>query len=197
MLDLDPRIDLTAPIYEQAEKLRALDDANKSASAMFESIKPHLVADDDPALWRLVLYTVLLDIQGSNESNKHQERRFLKIGSCSHWFRPHQARWTAAGGFAWPSGWHGVSGYSHLGLPELDWSVLFEHAGGQWKSERKYSGKTRLEIRVSIPARTAKHAQAAIHTLWSPSNQKVFYGFRKKEDNWKLVARSEFYGEKE
>ena len=197
MLDLDPRIDLTAPIYEQAQKLRAQDKAEDSAMAMLKFIKPHLTADDDPGLWKLVLYRVLVDAQEAEASNKHPEKQFLKLGSCSHWFRPHQSRWTASGGFAWPSGWHGVAGFARFGLPELDWSVLFEHVNGEWKPVQKFKSKTHLEIRVSIPARTAKHAQAAIHTLWSPPNERVFYGFRKKDSEWKLAAKSEFYAEEE
>jgi hypothetical protein len=197
MLDLDPRIDLTAPIYDQAQKLRAREAAEDSSLALLESLRLNLTADDDPALWVLILRTVLIDAQGSGASNKHQEKQFLKIGVCSHWFRPHQSRWTAAGGFAWPSGWHGVAGHSPRGLPELDWAALFERVGGGWTARQKYCGKARYEIRVSIPARTARHAQAAIHTLWSPPNQRVFYGFRKKEDDWKLAARSEFYAEEE
>jgi hypothetical protein len=195
MLNLDPRIDLTGPIYEQAEKLRVCDAAEESSAAMIESLKPHLTAHDDASLWKFVLQNVLLDADRVDISEKHRTKQFLKIGSCSHWFRPHQTRWTAAGGFAWPSGWHGISGHSVGGLPELDWSVLFEKVAGIWKLVPKYSGKIRSEIRVSIPARTARHAQAAIHTLWSPGNQRVFYGLRKKVDVWKLAARSEFYSE--
>jgi hypothetical protein len=197
MLNLDPRIDLTAPIYEQAERLRVLDAAEDSSATMIEVLKTHLTTDDDPTLWKLTLQNVLLDVDRLGISEKHKAKQFLKVGSCSHWFRPHQSRWTAAGGFAWPSGWHGVAGFSNQGLPELDWSVLFEREAGSWRLASKYSGKARSEIRVSVPARTARHAQAAIHTLWSPPNHRVFYGFRKKEDVWKLAARSDFYSEEE
>jgi hypothetical protein len=192
-LDIDPRIDLCKPIWAQSQQLWLQDEAEESATSILEALKPHLTQDDDPALWASVLKNVLLDIHTRDEEDHVPIKRFLKIGCCSHWFRPHQARWTAAGGFAWPTGWHGVSGYSSRGLPELDWSALFEAADRTWRPVEKFSGKDRLEVRVSIPARSARHLQAAIHTLWTPMNEKVFYGFRKKNALWKLAARSDFY----
>jgi hypothetical protein len=195
LLDIDPRIDLTKPIYEQAQRLWAIDQIEESAAVLMESIGPHLTAEDDAAIWQEVLRTVLMDIETLGAASELPEKKFIKIGLCSHWMRPHKSRWTAAGGFAWPSGWHGVSGFSRLGLPELDWSVVFETAGEGWQKAAKFSGKRRLEVRVAVPARTARHPQAAIHTLWSPSNQRTFYGFRQKDESWKLAARSDFYGE--
>jgi len=54
-LDLDPRIDLTKPIWSQSEQLRVQDEADESATAILEVLKPHLTKDDDPALWGCVL----------------------------------------------------------------------------------------------------------------------------------------------
>jgi hypothetical protein len=194
-LDIDPRIDLTKPIWEQATKLSAIDEVDEQAELILEHLKPHFTASDDPFLWLEVLRSTLTDFKALEANDELPAKRFLKIGCCSHWFRPHQARWTAAGGFAWPSGWHGISGFSYEGLPELDWEVLFEKTLTSWVPPQKYSGKDRLEIKISVPARSARHAQAAIHTLWSPPKNKVFYGFRKKDERWKLVARSDFYSE--
>lgn len=196
-LELDPRLNLTKPIYEQFERFRAGDAADESAAAMLSAIEPHFTADDEPGAWKLTLRTVLLDIATQDSMESLPEKQFVRIGCCSHWFRPHQSRWTAAGGFAWPSGWHGVSGWSRRGLPEFDWDVLFEKVGLAWEPVMKFSGKQRLEVRVSVPARTARHAQAAIHTLWTPMNHRVLYGMRKRDDQWKLAARSDFYGEDE
>jgi len=135
-----------------------------------------------------------------------KESWFLWIGACSHWWRPHQRRWTAAGGFAWPTGYKGVAGYSD-GLPEFDWSVILSFDGERWKRIDKFSGKKQAILRVAVPARTggsvllhltkksmdefsekrtcrglasrtARHKQAAIHSVWSTSRQPEFYGFR-------------------
>jgi len=159
------------------------------ADHFLDTVKPHLTSDDDPLLWELVWKTLVAEASALTSLEKLPTKQFLKIGCCSHWFRPHQSRWTANGGFAWPSGWHNVAGFSHRGLPELDWSVLYENVGGVWQSVEKFGGKDRLEIRVSIPARTARHNQAAIHSQWMPQNQLIFFGFRKEDDKWSLAAR--------
>jgi len=194
-LDVDPRIDLTKPIWNQAQHLRAADDAEECAEIIVQTLKSQFTKDDDAGLWACVLRAVLSDINIRDGEGDVPPKRFIKIGCCSHWFRPHQSRWTVAGGFAWPSGWHGISGFSAHGLPELDWALLFEGIDGSWMPVKKFSGKERLEVRVSIPARSARHPQAAIHTLWSPMNHRVFYGFRRKEAEWKLAARSDFYSD--
>jgi hypothetical protein len=151
------------------------------ANHFLDTLMPHLTSDDDPLLWELVWETLVAEASALTPLEKLPAKQFLKIGCCSHWFRPHQSRWTAMGGFAWPSGWHNVSGFSKRGLPELDWSVLYENTAGVWQSADKFSGKDRLEIRVSVPARTARHNQAAIHSLWMPGNQPSSLDFAKKK----------------
>ena len=52
-----------------------------------------------------------------------------------------------------------------------------------------------LTLRIAIPARSARHAQAAVHTLWRSGppqhpHQKLLqlYGFRRLTDGWKHTA---------
>lgn len=147
-----------------------------------ELILGRLNRDDDPELWRAVWYAVIPDFFGpAAELN-------IEFGCCSHWLRPHQTRWTAGGGFAWPTG-YGGSGYSRMGLPLFDWSVQTTTRSILARPEDS-SNSPRL--RVAIPARSRRHAQAAIHTLLTRDGQRFvrFYGFRKVAENWQLVAVS-------
>lgn len=163
-------------------------DTQTPVEQIFSHLAEHLTPDDDPLLWQAVIGEVTCDIHALQETHQTEEI-FFHIGACSHWFRPHQSRWTDAGGFAWPSGWHGVAGFSHQGLPEFDWSALYEKDGSSWRRISKFSGKHRIEIRVAVPSRSARHQQAAIHSLWMPWNDTIFYGFRKRDVVWGCVAR--------
>ena len=121
------------------------------------------------------------------------------VGCCSHWARPHQSRWTAAGGFALPEGYGDGEGFLG-GLPNLDWSVTLQFNSNQpgWVCPLQSPTKRFSSVRLAIPSRTARHLQAAVHAIWSPATldvkhkRTVFYGFRKSESGWQLVARSEF-----
>jgi hypothetical protein len=52
----------------------------------------------------------------------------MELGACSRWLRPHQTRWTAAGGFAFPLGHGDGEGFAPgvSGLPGLDWRVILQ-----------------------------------------------------------------------
>jgi hypothetical protein len=113
----------------------------------------------------------------------------VEVGRCSHWLRPHQARWLADGGFAWPTGYgSGGGGYSRWALPQFDWSVVLGGNGTAWEVVRRRSVRTAL--RLAIPSRTRRHRQAAVHALWHTEREKalVFYGFRKRDDGWTCTA---------
>ncbi len=157
---------------------------------------PALDAEDDIDLWAAAIGQIIADGQFLCTNAKSNPSVFTEIGRCSHWLRPHQMRWTADGGFAWPSG-YGGSGYSLHGLPEFDWSLIWQWNvnGQEWQSTDKPSGKRRLQLRLAMPSRTARHDQAVIHTLWTPGcptipKQKVtqMYGFRKQDGSWVLTA---------
>jgi hypothetical protein len=160
------------------------------------SIIEHLTNDDDPDLWDVAINTILTDATAQFCPDT-QEDIYAQVGCCRHWIRPHQMRWTADGGFAWPAGYDKTTtGYSFSALPDLDWSVFFKWTGSDWELGR--TGGRCILLRVAIPGRTARHLQAAVHTIWTPrspsSKEKVvqLYGFRKQDDFWQLRAMDTF-----
>src|SRR5262249_40066955 len=85
-----------------------------------------------------------------------------------------------------------TTGWSYRALPELGWSEFLKWSGEAWEPGR--TGKKCLVFRVAVPARTARHLQAAVHTIWTPRSPTIrekvvqLYGFRKKEGVWSLTA---------
>ena len=158
------------------------------------AIAEYLTDEDDPVLWDVAMNTILTD--AAQLARDAKKPVFSQVGCCRHWIRPHQSRWAADGGFAAPFGYdRTTTDNSFRALPDLDWSVFFEWTGTMWKPGR--TGKRCFLLRIAIPGRTAKHLQAAVHTIWTPqspvSKEKVvqLYGFRKKEDRWQLTATQE------
>jgi hypothetical protein len=154
-------------------------------------IAERLTADDDPDLWDVATSTILSDAVFL--CREVDEDIFSQVGSCRHWIRPHQHRWKADGGFTFPAGYdRTTTGYSFIALPALEWSVFFKWTVTAWEPGR--TGRRCPMLRIAIPARTARHLQAAIHTIWTPrsplTKEKVerFYGFRKKHCDWRLTA---------
>ncbi len=159
-----------------------------------------LSEEDDPMLWRFLMECLTGDLRLQLQGFKYKHPLYLKIGCCSHWLRPHQTRWTADGGFAWPSGYGGNEGNSRMGLPELDWSVLYRWVDTAWVPAKKFQGKKRSVLRVAVPARSLRHQQAAVHSLWDMGfpaslDQKLvrFYGLRKKEGVWNITATKDIF----
>jgi hypothetical protein len=154
-------------------------------SAYKKVIEPLLGAEDDPALWQSVVNTVFPDAQALCQLVQGSWRVITQLGSCSHWLRPHQTRWTADGGFAWPTGYQGRP-WSRLGLPEFDW----------FRERTWRPGLKQLLFRVAVPSRSRRHRQAAVHTVWHPgkafgfrSDVIQFYGFRRQASgSWACVA---------
>jgi hypothetical protein len=151
---------------------------------LFETIEPKLVADDDPALWRVAIGVLADELAQRQAEESRGSVCAMVVGACSHWVRPHNSRWNAAGGFAYPDGYKDS-------VPELDWSVILVFRNQEWKAAKKLPGKNIKVFRVAIPARTARHKQAAIHTRWTPNGETVLYGFRKVADKWQCVAASD------
>src|SRR4051812_3088375 len=147
------------------------------------ALEERLSAEDDPALWEQVLKVL------AEDASLLASQLYAEIGVCSHWLRPHQTRWTAAGGFAWPSGYGGV-GFSRTGLPVFDWSVRlqFHPASIGWVIADEVPKKRHMSVRVAVPSRTTRHRQAAVHTVWQ--DRTVFYGFRNLNGVWELKACS-------
>jgi hypothetical protein len=152
-----------------------------TASEPMTWFDPLLDEGDDPDLWRIAVGYVLAEADESVTT--------AEIGRCSHWLRPHQARWTADGGFAWPAGYGQGDGLGGLfGLPQFDWSVCLERRGDSWGPAKRRS--IRYNLRLTIPSRTRRHPQAALHAIWHHGREKtlVLYGFRKRDGGWVCTA---------
>src|SRR5215470_7426646 len=72
-----------------------------TAPIPMDCILERLTAEDDRAAWKAVLSMVSEEfVERYRAEKRKKESWFLRIGACSHWVRPHQSRWIAAGGFA-------------------------------------------------------------------------------------------------
>lgn len=149
----------------------------------FESVQPKLTKDDDRQFWQIALAVLGNEfITRYDEDGKGREW-LLVVGVCSHWARPHNSSWqTKAGRFVAP--------YGYQESPELDWSVILSYQGRRWMLVRT-AGKRKTIFRVSIPARTARHKQAAVNAQWYPDRLTVYYGFRNVDGHWRCVAASD------
>jgi len=157
-----------------------------------DCVPDHLTPQDDAEAWREILSVIGGEfVERYRTEGSRNESWLLRIGTCSHWVRPHQSRWTAAGGFALPIGYKGASWLLSEGLPEFDWSVIVLFDGERWKRVDKFSGKKQIVLRVAVPTRTLRHKQAAVHSMWSTSHQLTFYGFRNVDGKWLCVAASD------
>ncbi len=160
-----------------------------------------ITPDDDIYFWASALEVVLHDAEYDISQGKHCEVS-IHLGVCSHWLRPHQTRWTADGGFAYAVG-YGDAVFGCRGLPDFDWSVyLGRDQAQQWQilsgALARRTPRT-LDLRVTFPARTERHQQAVVHTIWLPGTPKNprqkrtrFYGFRRQENNWELKATMDY-----
>jgi hypothetical protein len=173
-----------------------MTDRFRASLALPIALKERLSAEDDPALWEQVL-KVLAEDASILERVTSDSQLYAEVGVCSHWLRPHQTRWTLAGGFAWPVG-YGKGGFSRTGLPLFDWSVRLQFNPSQmcWVIPEKLPAKRFISVRVAVPSRTTRHRQAAVHTLWPPRTldakreRTVFYGLRNLNGVWELKACS-------
>jgi hypothetical protein len=163
-----------------------MDAVNMNSTPIipFEALQAKLGPNDDQALWKTAASVLSDEFWQRHQKESGKRDWVLVVGLCSHWERPNQHRWTAAGGFAWPTG------YSDF-LPEFDWSVIYLLRNQSWTPLTKLPGKKLRTLRAAIPARTARHKQAAIHTRWFPGRETVFYGFRNLGGKWSCVAASD------
>ena len=160
-------------------------------------IVEHLTTDDDPDLWAAAIEGVLGDATFLCERSEGETPVYVRVGCCSHWLSPHNnGSWLKDARFAWPSG-YGDSGWSIRGLPEFDWSVIWEwNARNEaWNISQRVEGKRPLTLRMTVPARTARHSRAVIHALWTPGSPTTpkkkltqAYGFEKTDGKWRLSA---------
>jgi hypothetical protein len=159
-------------------------NGHEKPGLLFKAIALNLGTEDDRGLWQAAL--ALLADEFILRHDEHPQSRGweMRMGACSHWLRPHQTRWTAAGGFASPDGYHAF-------LPEFDWSLIFIFRNRRWISVEKLPTKKPRLLRVAIPTPTTRHQQAAVHTRWYPGNETVLYGYRNLDGNWECVAASD------
>jgi hypothetical protein len=173
-----------------------MTDRLAASVAVPTALRERLSAEDDPALWEQVL-KVLAEDASILEAVTGGSQLYAEVGVCSHWLRPHQTRWTAAGGFALPAGYGGTA-FSRTGLPLFDWSVIlqFNPTPIGWVIPEKLPTKRSISVRVAVPARTTRHRQAAVHTLWPARSleakraRTVLYGLRNLNGVWELKACS-------
>jgi len=152
-------------------------------SLPLEIIETRLTADDDPEFWQAAL-PILADEFATMVAKPGSEKDWaMRIGACSHWRRPHQERWTLAGGFAWPS--------ENRTFPKLDWAMTLLYRDGKFLPVPKLPGKGIRLFQVAIPSRTRQHKQAAVRARWGNDGESVLFGFRCINAKWKCVAVSD------
>jgi hypothetical protein len=164
-------------------------------------IGEHLTADDDPCLLQVAVDGIISHVELLLYPYRGRERVFVQIGSCPRWLSPHNGGdWFREDvKFAWPSG-YGRNGTMIFGLPEFDWSLIWEWIGQAnygWLPVERAQGRRPLVLRVALPARTARHVRAVVHTVWvpgSPANPKEKlaqgYAFKKLTKRWRCVAKT-------
>ncbi len=108
-------------------------DALEFVAELEARVKP-FTEDDDLEFWRVCLSILMRDAEYAIGDHAGGREFYIHVGACSHWRRPHQTRWTADGGFAWPSGYNGTR-WSRTGLPQRYW-IRFLHCQREEKSWR-------------------------------------------------------------
>ena len=156
-----------------------------------------LTNGDDPEFWPVAINQIFADAEFLCEHAKSKSPIFACVGLCSHWLSPHNnGSLLPDARYAWPSG-YGGSGWSIFGLPEFDWSLSWQWVKSQnsWTPTQEIRGKRPLILRIAVPARTAKHLRAVVHTLWTPGSPTIpkekflqVYGFMKVDHNWECTS---------
>jgi hypothetical protein len=171
-------------------------DYSDSWTEIVSCVARSLSESDDARLWVVAIAEIFRDAQYLCGHTRSKSPIFAEIGACSHWQRPHQHRWLKDGSFAAPYG-YGGTGFNIHANPEFDWSLPFGwNAHDQcWIAVEEIRGKRPLTFRVTVPTRTDKHDQAAVHTVWTPGSPTApdqeairLYGFRKKDNQWQCSA---------
>ena len=154
--------------------------------------------DDDPDFWRVAITEIVGESLAYYHECRVKDPILIRVGRCSHWIRPHAGRYKVAGGFAGPYGYTNTGQGFALGTPpHLEWSFTWtwDSERGDWKGVRGRPGRRPLMFRISLPSRTARHNQAAVHAMWDPgtpadpkTKSLQLYFFRKYENGWARVG---------
>ena len=165
-----------------------------------DDLAANLTEDDDPMLWEFALTTILGRTSGDASLYTGKEAIIVEVGCCSHWIRP---KWKTRSGMTCTSGYdptifhNGGWAYGFRSLPAFDWSLKWrlDPASGSLEPIRGHPTRRPLCHRICIPARTSRHPQATVHTIWtpgSPDNPKrkwvILYGFERTESGWRCFA---------
>jgi hypothetical protein len=156
-----------------------------------KDVEPCLDSKDDCALWESIVNTILNEWADETSAYSGKDCVITEIGRCSHWIRPH---WKTSSGTSWPYGYTNVGqGVSFASQPEFDWSLQWvrDRDAGLWRRVTGQATRRPLVHRIAIPARTSRHPQATVHTIWSPGSPNdpknkltVVYGFEKSRGVW-------------
>lgn len=184
--------------------------------ANFSWLLTELERDDDLDFWEAAVDHVFADVDA--RCSLARKGVLAEVGRSSQWLRPHQTRWTADGGFAWPAGYGEASltgtrvrgnpnatwSASRLGLPAFDWFDRWRRQpNGVWEpaDPRERVRPRQFLFRVALPARTRRHRQGVVHTVWpfghpAQPRTRVFklYGFRHQDGGWRCTATHELSG---
>ena len=135
-----------------------------------DDLTAKLTADDDPVLWEFALTTILGRTRADALPYTGKEAVCVQIGCCSHWIRP---KWRTESGIRFTSGYDPtVTAWSGRSLPAFDWSLKWRVEPASGSLEPMHGQPTRRPLchRICIPARTARHPQATVHTIWTPGS---------------------------
>ena len=78
---------------------------NEEAAVVFEALQPKLAPHDDRELRRTALSVLADEFAQRYAEESGRGVRAMVAGARSHWVRPHNSRWKAAGGFVYPALW--------------------------------------------------------------------------------------------
>ncbi len=171
-------------------------NSEHSWDAIINSVAASLTDEDDPRFWETAVTVLFSDAEYLCIHSRCKSAIVAEIGACSHWLRPHQSRWTKDGGFAAPIGYSGAA-FNFNAWPEFDWSQRFrwDLTSARWIPTEKVRDKRTLTFRATLPTRTNRHDQAAVHTVWTPGSPTTpkeevlgIYGFRKNGEQWECTA---------
>ena len=171
---------------------------------VYAKLNDSLDPDDDINFWKTLIISILDEIDDRwNYEDLTIKSINLGIFKVSSWKRPHQTRWTASGGFAWPSS------YSLHADEHSLWNFWIGRDEGliEWDLREKPRRRKRnvFNAYLAAPGNTSRHNQGAAMMEWRPKCPykiakhkgliREMYGLRKSNSGiWKIVAHQE-YGE--
>ena len=165
-----------------------------------DDLEPKFSEDDDPTLWRFALNMILRRTKADATLYGGDEALLVEIGRCSHWIRP---KWKTDSGITFPFGYNPtVSRPAWFGraLPAFDWSVKWrlDVVSGAFAPVRGQPTRRPLCHRICVPARTLRHPQATVHTIWTPGSPEkptrkwtMVYGFKRTMKGWRCFDKLE------